>query len=159
VNVEGALLRGYFHDRTVSDRNRPPFVALISEEYVSMSKFHFIICTSCEMIRDRGRTLDDLSKAVELASRYARLLMAKARYKHIDFKVIEVRDERGWLLETVRFRHETPSSRYDREAIEAPMMRTKSLLPTKPSRARALVTGSGQTRGARGGSGSRDTSP
>jgi hypothetical protein len=122
-----------------------------------MSKFHFIVCTSCEMIRDRrGRILDGLSMAVELASRYARLLMVQARYKHINFKVIEVRDERGWLLKTVRFRDATSSSRD--KAIEAPMVQSKSSPATKSSRERAsAITRSGQKPDARVDSSSRYT--
>lgn len=112
-----------------------------------MAKFQFTICTSCEMIGDRrGRTMDDLSKAVELASRYARLLSVKARYAHIDFKVIEIRDERGGLLQTVRFCDANPSSSlYDPTAIETPVWKITST-PIESSLQRSVALRQRATR-------------
>src|SRR5688572_19429745 len=72
-------------------------------EYL-MTIFYFDVCTGCERVTDkRGRTFPDLAQATRFAIRYARLLKAKARYEHIDFKVIEIRSEGGRLAGTVPF--------------------------------------------------------
>lgn len=69
-----------------------------------MTIFYFHVCTGCERVTDkRGRTFPDLAQATRFAVRYAQLLKAKARYKHIDFKVIEIRSEGGQLACTVPF--------------------------------------------------------
>jgi hypothetical protein len=63
------------------------------------------------MVRDvRGRALTDNRHAIALAARYARLLLAKASYNKIDFRVIEVRNAEGSLVSSVPIsRTSTPS--------------------------------------------------
>ena len=71
----------------------------------AMPKFHIHVCTAFEMVPDRvGRQCADRLSATKLAVRYARLLLAKPSYRHIDFKVLQVRDEFGNLVTSLPFR-------------------------------------------------------
>ena len=70
-----------------------------------MPKFHIDVCTAFEKVPDRvGRELASGREATKLAIRYARLLLAKMSYRHIDFKVLVVRDDNGRLVANLPFR-------------------------------------------------------
>lgn len=69
-----------------------------------MAMFYFHICTTAEMVRDKGgRELAGPTEALEFAARYARLLRAKTAYAQIDFRVVEIRDGSGNLTATLPF--------------------------------------------------------
>jgi hypothetical protein len=117
---------------TVSDCNPLGIRVLFRSENL-MTMFYFYICTGCERVRDsRGRTFVDIVHATRFAMRYARLLKSKADYNHIDFKVIEIRDEGGRLACTVPF-----TSAFARMAAD-----TKGPILAPPTRAGAVKANS-----------------
>ena len=69
-----------------------------------MPRFYIDVCTTFEKVPDRtGRERGDLRQATKLAIRYIRLLVAKASYRHIEFRCLVIRDERGSLVATLPF--------------------------------------------------------
>lgn len=70
-----------------------------------MPRYHIDVCTTFEKVPDRvGRELADLRAATKLGVRYIRLLVAKASYRHIEFRCLVIRNEAGRLVATLPFR-------------------------------------------------------